>query len=71
MKKLLVLLFFVSLIYVGCDQSNVKLDKKVVVAYVTSWSDIMPDPTFLTHINYAFGHVNDSFEGYALIMKIG
>ena len=63
MKKLLVLLFFVSLIYVGCDQSNVKLDKKVVVAYVTSWSDIMPDPTFLTHINYAFGHVNDSFDG--------
>lgn len=23
----------------------------------------MPDPTYLTHINYAFGHVNDSFDG--------
>ncbi len=39
------------------------LPDKVVIAYVTSWSDIMPDPTYLTHINYAFGHVNDSFDG--------
>lgn len=36
---------------------------KVVVAYVTSWSDIMPDPQYMTHINYAFGHVNDTFDG--------
>lgn len=36
---------------------------KVVVAYVTSWSDIMPDPSVMTHINYAFGHVNDTFDG--------
>lgn len=38
-------------------------NKKVVIAYVTSWSTVMPDPTYLTHINYAFGHVNDSFDG--------
>lgn len=35
----------------------------VVVAYVTSWSDVMPDPARVTHVNYAFGHVSDSFDG--------
>ena len=35
----------------------------VVVAYVTSWSRVMPDPFTMTHINYAFGHVNDTFDG--------
>lgn len=35
---------------------------KVVVAYVTSWSRVIPDPTLMTHINYAFGHVADSFD---------
>lgn len=36
---------------------------RVVVAYVTSWSRVTPDPFTMTHINYAFGHVNDSFDG--------
>ena len=36
---------------------------KVVIAYVTSWSNIMPNPALVTHINYAFGHVNDTFNG--------
>lgn len=35
----------------------------IVLAYVTSWSSIMPDPAYVTHINYAFGHVNDLFDG--------
>ena len=35
----------------------------VVVAYVTSWTDEIPDPFVMTHINYAFGHVNDTFDG--------
>ena len=38
-------------------------DSKGVVAYVTSWSEVMPDPQYMTHINYAFGHVNESFNG--------
>lgn len=38
-------------------------DSKVVAAYVTSWSEVMPDPQYMTHINYAFGHVNESFNG--------
>ena len=35
----------------------------IVVAYVTSWTNEVPDPNVMTHINYAFGHVNDSFDG--------
>jgi chitinase len=37
--------------------------KKVIVAYVTSWTKVMPDPAHVTHINYAFGHVNNTFNG--------
>ncbi|HMI01968.1 MAG TPA: glycoside hydrolase family 18 protein [Pedobacter sp.] len=37
--------------------------KKVIVAYVTSWTKVMPDPSYVTHINYAFGHVNNTFDG--------
>jgi chitinase len=36
---------------------------KVVLGYVTSWTQSMPDPGLLTHINYAFGHVTDTFDG--------
>lgn len=38
-------------------------EEKYVIAYVTAWSDVMPDPQLMTHINYAFGHVTDSFDG--------
>lgn len=38
-------------------------DDMVIVAYVTSWTNEVPDPTTMTHINYAFGHVNDTFDG--------
>lgn len=37
--------------------------KRIVVAYVTSGSTVKPDPTVMTHINYAFGHVNKTFDG--------
>lgn len=35
----------------------------VVVSYVTSWTNEIPNPFVMTHINYAFGHVNDTFDG--------
>ncbi|MBQ8455686.1 MAG: DUF5121 domain-containing protein [Bacteroidaceae bacterium] len=39
---------------------------KKVVAYVTSWSSITPDPNVMTHINYAFGGVgSDGTSVYA------
>lgn len=37
-------------------------NRRVVVAYVTAGSDVVPDPSLMTHINYAFGHVADSFD---------
>ena len=40
-----------------------KKTKKVVVAYVTSWTSVLPNADYITHINYAFGHVTDSFNG--------
>lgn len=43
--------------------SEVAEKGRVVVAYVTSWSEVIPDPFCMTHINYAFGHVNDTFDG--------
>jgi len=35
---------------------------KRIVGYVTSWSDEIPDPKSMTNINYAFGHVTESFD---------
>ena len=53
-KLLAILLAFV------CCQS---VDAKRIVGYVTSWSDVIPDPKSMTNINYAFGHVKDTFDG--------
>lgn len=39
---------------------------KVVVAYVTSWSRDIPDPSLMTHINYAFGAVPEDFRGVSI-----
>ena len=33
-----------------------------VVGYATYWDKTMPNPAFLTHINYAFAHIKDDFE---------
>ncbi len=40
-----------------------KKSDKVIVAYVTSWTRVMPDPNLMTHLNYAFGHVTNTFDG--------
>lgn len=34
----------------------------VIVGYATYWDSVMPDPTLLTHINYAFAHIKNDFE---------
>ena len=48
----------------GCVQQRPEPENtSVVLAYVTSWTAIIPDPAYLTHINYAFGHVNETFNG--------
>lgn len=35
---------------------------KVIVGYAVYWDERMPDPTLVTHINYAFAHIKDDFE---------
>ena len=66
MKKICLLSFF-ALLWLGsaCTQQQPQQpqDNAVVLAYVTSWTTIMPDPDYVTHINYAFGHVNEEFNG--------
>lgn len=58
MKK--ILLAALCLITLGaCANSR----ERVIASYVTSWSEVMPDPTLLTHVNYAFGHVKKTFDG--------
>jgi len=68
MKTHIFFLCIAALICCSCgtgpkaDRSK-ETDGKIVLAYVTSWSDVMPEASHLTHINYAFGHVTDDFRG--------
>lgn len=34
----------------------------IIVGYATYWDTAMPDPTLVTHINYAFAHIKKDFE---------
>lgn len=67
MKKNLSFLWLPVLLFLltgnlGVAAKNVS-PEKVVVAYVTSWTRIIPDPMVMTHLNYAFGGVNKTFNG--------
>ena len=62
MKKFVVVVLLMSLFLSLHGKQHVE-QERVVVAYVTSWTKMMPDPFLMTHINYAFGHVNDQFNG--------
>jgi chitinase len=57
--KPLKLLFVILLTSTFCAAKP----KPIIVAYVTSWTTVVPNPRYVTHINYAFGHVNDTFDG--------
>jgi len=60
-------LFLIVPLFLGACSSNATKQyapggqKPVVIAYV--FRGPIPDPTYVTHFNYAFGHVNDSFDG--------
>lgn len=56
------LLLVLLVLHLDLSAKN-KEQAKVVVAYVTSWSNVMPDPMLMTHLNYAFGGVNKTFDG--------
>ncbi|MBR1468640.1 MAG: glycoside hydrolase family 18 protein [Prevotella sp.] len=39
----------------------------IIVAYVASWgTQRMPDPSLMTHLNYAFGNVTKTFDGVSI-----
>src|SRR4051812_23723206 len=59
MKPIKFLLLLILLTTICTAQGK----KPIIVAYVTSWTQVMPDPNYVTHINYAFGHVNKTFNG--------
>ena len=46
----------------GSEESQTIKSEPVVVAYVSSWSNVIPDPSLMTHLNYAFGHVSEGFD---------
>ena len=57
--------FLVLYLFLNACTSGTSEEKTVpvVLAYVTSWSSVIPDPTYITHIDYSFGHVNETFNG--------
>lgn len=56
-------LFVLLLVYPFLSSCESKCDEKVVIAYVSSGMKELPDPQYVTHINYAFGVVNSTFDG--------
>ncbi|MDU1905617.1 MAG: glycosyl hydrolase family 18 protein [Dysgonomonas sp.] len=70
MKNLTIFFFSLFIILYSCDNkrasdSSSEESKKIpiVLAYITAWNDIMPDTDYVTHLNYAFGEVNETFNG--------
>ena len=61
MKKLLLLT--IAIFAVWQASTEVQAKERVVVAYVTAGSNDVPDPSVMTHLNYAFGTVNETFNG--------
>jgi len=62
------LLTLAALLLISCQsqtpqpvETDIEPDK-VVVGYITSWGDRIPNPQLVTHLNYAFGHVAESFD---------
>ena len=56
--NILIILCFLFLFSCKSDQPD-----KVVVAYIAVKNRPLPDPSYLTHINFAFGTVNNTFDG--------
>ncbi len=65
MKKMVFrMVVLAALLLAGKSTVAAQPKEKIVVAYVCSWTnERLPDPTLMTHINYAFGHVKKTFDG--------
>lgn len=64
--KNLVLLSLTLLILSYSNKDKSDHPDKVVLAYVTGGNRTLPDPSYMTHINFAFGHVNQTFDGVVI-----
>jgi len=62
----LCLLFYCFSICLSTVHAQINTKPYVIVGYVTSWSKEIPDPKYLTHINYAFGHVAKDFKSVTI-----
>ena len=62
LKKVLLLITLLCAGVGGFAQEN----KTVVGAYVAAWTEVVPDPNVMTHLNYAFGGVNETFNGVTI-----
>lgn len=63
MKRILPLLA-AGLILLSCAPKTESAPQRIVVAYVTGWDNgVIPNVNYMTHINYAFGHVTETFDG--------
>ncbi|MDR2915271.1 MAG: hypothetical protein LBV74_10645 [Tannerella sp.] len=68
MKNLILLSLI--LLFLSCsDQENKHQPDKIVLAYVTGGNRPLPDPSYMTHIYFAFGHVNKTFDGIFIPRK--
>lgn len=63
MKKMIFAMVAAALLASGCADSP---KDRVITGYVTSWGTTLPDPSLVTHLNYAFGHVADSFDSLTI-----
>ena len=63
--KRIVMIACMMMLMLPMQASKHKDDGPVVAAYVTGWNADMPLPdcSVLTHINYAFGNVNKTYDG--------
>ena len=60
---LLIIMFFAN----SCSQNVQSGPDPVIVAYVWGRGNpALPDPTHITHINYAFGYVTETFDGVGI-----
>jgi chitinase len=63
MRTKYLLLPFITLFILGaCSSEAPKKTEPVILAYAMNRGEV-PDPTHITHINYSFGHVNETFNG--------
>lgn len=60
--RILLIISFLCPSAAGCVSICAQQADRVVVGYITSWGDRMPDASLVTHLNYAFGHVTDGFD---------